>query len=163
MQFPGMLVLQAGGQHIRLRNQKIPHKEILTAMLGPESSPGNLVAVYRQRVLPLKTRTIHLLGRKSPARVSETLLGFEVQGFYKRIQCPDRVTARYLKLFMEIGCRSIRLPYDPTITAAILQDLESSLEKIRSAIRGMFPGAPRLQSYVIRKVYSHLRKQLKAG
>ena len=98
-----------------------------------------MVQIYRQEVLSIKTRTIHLLGRKSSARISNTLLGFEVKSSFKRIHCPDLVTARYLKLFTEIGCHSIKLPYDPTVTARLIPELESAVERLVSGTKALFP------------------------
>ena len=163
MFLPGIGVVQVGTKRIPMRNQRIPHKRILIALQQSADTSCNFVEIYRSQVLPVRTRTIPLLGRKTPARVVRTLLGYEVQGSYKRIQCPDMITARYLKLFMELGCHSIKLPYDPTRTAQLLPDLEDALENIGRAIRKMFAGAPRLQSYVTRRVYLHLRAQLKAS
>jgi hypothetical protein len=163
MFLPGIIALQVGGKQIPMPNQKIPHKAILAALQGPPDGRGNIAAIYLHDVLPAKTRTIPLLGRKSPARVVRTLLGYEVQGAYKRIQCPDMVTARYLKLFMALGCRSIKLPYDPTTTEALLPDLECAFNKIGHAIGRMFAGAPEVQAYVLRRVYMHLRRQLKSS
>lgn len=162
MPLPGISALDVGGKRICVKNRRIPHKEILTTLLGPADDPNNLVGIYTRKVLPVRTRTIQLLGRKSPAKILRTLLGYEVQGAYKRIQCPDVVTARYLKMFMEIGCRSIKLPYDPTVTTALLPELEKALARIASTIRGMFSGAPEMQTYVLRHVYVHLRQQLKS-
>ena len=162
MFLPGIIALQVGDKQISMRNQKIPHKEILSALQGSADSPDNIAALYRQQVLPAKTRTIALLGRKGPARIVRSLLGYEVQSSYKRIQCPDLVTARYLKLFMALGCRSIRLPYDPTTTAALLPSLEHAFEKIGHAVQKMFAGAPQVQAHVMRRIYLHLRKQLKS-
>jgi hypothetical protein len=112
-------------------------------------------------VLPIKTRSIHLLGRKTPAQIIETLLGYEVKAAYKRIQCPDKVTARYLKLFTELGCRTIRLPYDPTVTANLIPQFEQAVAKISSGVHDIYPKDRRLQLYVIRNIYSHLRRLLK--
>jgi hypothetical protein len=145
-----------------MRNRRIPHKDILQTLQGPPDSPANIVCIYRDRVLSGRTRTIQLLGRKGPAKVTNTLLGYEVQGAYKRIHCPDMVTARYLRLFMEIGCRSIRLPYDPTITASILPDLEHAFANLTASVRKMFPHAHKMQVYVLQKLSMHLRRQLRA-
>ena len=120
MSFPGLLLPAHADHGSAPKPGRIHHKQILTALQGPLDGSGNLAGIYRLRVLPVKTRTIQLLGRKGPARIIETLLGYEVQGSYKRIHCPDMVTARYLKLFLELGCRSIKVPYDPTVTAAII-------------------------------------------
>jgi len=162
MFLPGIIALQVGSKRIPMPNQKIPHKAILKALQGPPDSRGNIAAIYRRKVLTGKTRTIQLLGRKGPARIIRTLLGYEVQGGYKRVLCPDMVTARYLRLFMTLGCRSIKLSYDPTATEALLPDLERAFDRIGQAVGKMFAGAPETQAYVLRRVYRHLRQQLKS-
>jgi hypothetical protein len=141
--------------------ERVPHKKILDAL---DHAPGRrgIVTVYSREVLPVKTRTIHLLGRKTTARVIHTLLGYEVQASYKRIHCPDMTTARYLKLFSELGCRSIKLPYDPTITERLLPELEGALESISRGVSTLFPDDSRMQSYVLERVYRLIRHRLRS-
>ena len=162
MAFRGVTALRAAGKNIFVRNQKILHHEILRILQSYMDVPIDLVAVYRQKVLPQKTRTIRLLGRKGSAKIIHTLLGYEVQASYKRIHCPDLVTARYLRLFSELGCHSIKLPYDPTVTAALIPDFEAALEKVSAGIRELFPQDRDLEHYVTRKVYAIIRGQLRA-
>ena len=135
---------------------KIQHTQLL------QSSDGfaGLIQTYRTKVLTQKTRTIRLLGRKSSAKIIHTLLGFEVQASYKRIQCPDLVTARYLRLFSELGCHSIKLPYDPTLTEKLIPELEAAVEGIHQAIHDLFSRDPAMQQYVIRKIYGIIRRRL---
>jgi hypothetical protein len=154
-------VLQTEDASIGIRNQLIPHREILRSLNERSYFPGGLVGIYRQQVLTQKTRMIRLLGRKCSAKIIHTLLGFEVQAAYKRIQCPDLVTARYLKLFSELGCHSIRLPYDPTVTAQLIPELEAAADTIISHIDELFPKDADLKNYVIRKVYAIIRQQLR--
>jgi hypothetical protein len=151
--------IQTSGGLITIRNAKIPHLQIFQAL----SNHADLVNAYKENVLPQKTRTIRLLGRKSPARIIHTLLGYEVKASYKRIQCPDLVTARYLKLFTELGCHSIKLPYDPTLTAQLIPEFERIVEDITAQIRELFPQDPKLQLYVIRRIYRILRMQLRSA
>lgn len=113
--------------------------------------------IYRGEVLPLRTRPVRLLGRKCPARILHTLLGYEVQASRRRIQCPDLATARYLRVFMEIGCRGIRLPYDPTITLKLAPGLESALEEMSRAARRRQKGE---RGQVLRGMYRSLRRRL---
>ncbi len=148
-------------------------KEILPAHSSRSSriSPRNLLQetihltdladLYRQQVLRQRTRTIRLLGRKNPAKIMYTLLGFEVKSGCKRIQCPDMVTARYIRLFSELGCHSIKLPYDPTRTAQLIPQFESMLDRIAKRIRELYPGDLRAQSYAFRKAYAVIRGQLR--
>jgi len=145
------------------RRRRIPHLEILRAIQSPSRGIADIVETYRLEVLPTRTRTIHLLGRKAPAQIIETLLGYEVKSQYKRIHCPDMVTARYVRLFSEFGCRTIRLPYDPTITARLIPDLEQTAEALRKGVQELFPQDHSIRIYVLRRLYRHLRAQLKAA
>ena len=140
-------------------NQKISYREILRDTI---SSTG-FVDLYRQKVLTQNTRTLRLLGRKSDARIIHTLLGYEVQASYKRIQCPDMVTARYLKLFSELGCHSIKLPYDPTLTALLIPEFETMIEKIVQRVSHLFPRDSRMQRYVTRNIFAIIRRQLRTA
>jgi hypothetical protein len=138
-------------------NQRISFQEILRTTIGSTA----FVDIYRQRVLTQNTRTLRLLGKKSSAKIIHTLLGYEVQASYKRIQCPDMVTARYLKLFSELGCHSIKLPYDPTLTAQLIPELEAMVQAIVHRICELFPRDLSLQRYVIRRVFGVIRRQLR--
>jgi len=144
-----------------VHGDKIFHSKLLRDLQHSKEIPSTLVEIYQRNVLSGKTRTIRLLGRKYPARILHTLLGYEVQASYKRIQCPDMVTARYLRLFTELGCRSIKLPYDPTVTASLVPEMEACIANISKGIRIRFPKDPTLQNYVLRKIYAIIRGQLK--
>jgi len=146
----------------RSSRTRIPLRALLKDLEAAAPGCDGIVATYRERVLPVKTRTIQLLGRKGPARIMETLLGYEVQASYKRIQCPDMVTARYLKLFSEIGCRSIRLPYDPTVTAELVPLFERSQDAIVRGVRDLFHRDRPLQLYVLREIFRIIRAGLAA-
>lgn len=145
------------GKAIRARN-KIPHAEILQA----SQNCADLVDIYHHQVLTQQTRTIRLLGKKSSARILHTLLGYEVQASYKRIQCPDLVTAQYLRIFSELGCHSIKLPYNPTVTARLVPDLQAALGSITETVNKLFPGNSHLQQYVTQKIYGIVRRKLRA-
>lgn len=146
---------------IPLRGRKIPHAEILRAIQKRAGPSGDLVEIYRENVLPQNTRTMRLLGKKSTATIIHTLLGYEVQAGYKRIHCPDLVTARYLRLFSGIGCHSIKLPYDPTVTARWIPAMEAAMEQIHKSVRELFPADPAVQRYVIQNIYAILRRRLR--
>ncbi|MEJ2109104.1 MAG: hypothetical protein P8Z37_04160 [Acidobacteriota bacterium] len=119
------------------------------------------MAMYRKEVLSQKTRTVRLLGTKCSARIIQSLLGFEVQARHKRIQCPDLVTARYLKIFSEIGCHTVRLPYDPTLTERIIPQMESAYQNIEATVKKVFPHNPKLHRYVIQKIFAIIREEIR--
>jgi len=154
-------VLQMAGTTIAVHDQKIPHKKILRVIQKYADLSGGLVEIYRQKVLPQTTRTIRLLGKKSSAQIIHTLLGYEVRAAYKRIQCPDLVTARYVRLFSELGCHFIKLPYDPTLTAQLIPEFEARVENITKSVHELFPEDRQLQCYVIQKIFQIIRRQLR--
>jgi len=137
------------------------HKKIFQASQEVGNLNGGLVEIYRREVLTQKTRTVRLLGVKCPAKIIETLLGYEVQAMHKRIHCPDLVTARYLKLFSELGCHSIRLPYDPTVTARLIPTMELSLQSVMDTVAGLFPKDRQRRQYVVRKIFAIVRNELR--
>lgn len=118
-----------------------------------ERETDQLVGLYVERVLATRHREVTLRGRKCHAVILRTLLGFEVKAGRRRIGCPDLVTARYLRAFAEIGAQTVRIPYDPTLTKDIVNDVESILEKIRQDTRE----APERR----RRRYRRLRQQLR--
>jgi hypothetical protein len=135
---------------------RILHQDILNA----SDDYVRFVEAYRDKVLSQKTRTIRLLGRKNAAKIILTLLGYEVQASYKRIQCPDLVTARYIRLFSELGFHSIKLPYDPTMTAQLVPEFEATVDGIVQQIRERFPQDLPTQNYVARRIYAIIRNRL---
>jgi hypothetical protein len=157
-QLPGM-VLPEGDRNRTSAKKRIPHHLILESF-AETLGPSHIVQIYRQHVLPVQTRTMILLGRKNQSKIINTLLGYEVQSSYKRIHCPDLVTARYLKVFSDLGCRRIRLPYDPTVTAEILPDLEWAMNRITSGVRDLFPLSRDTQIYVLQRLFSIIRSEL---
>ena len=161
MFLPGVPALEIDGKTISMPGNRIPHSEILKALQKSTGGGKSIEEIYRAEVLPVKTRTIQLLGRKCSVRIIHTLLGFEVQASYKRIHCPDMVTARYLLLFSQLGCHSIRLPYDPTVTARIIPDLEAAFERLSAGAGQLFARDRATRNYVLRRFCSLIRKRLK--
>lgn len=118
-----------------------------------------LIAIYRDRVLPLQTRRVTLLGRKCKAVLMKTFLGYELQLGRKRITCPDLITARYLRIFAELGVRTIEIPYNPTRTASILPDLEESFATTQQIIQEEAGEKSDAKRWV-RQVYARIRAGL---
>ncbi len=121
---------------------------------------GQLKNIYADEVVIEKNRSIPLWGRKCQPQIIYTLLGYEVKAGKKRITCPDTVTARYLSLFSELGLDAVRLPYDPTVTARIVPQLEAVMESIKERVRTQEPDQRRAQK-MLRAIYSAARRQIK--
>ena len=118
-----------------------------------------LTSCYQTDVLKQRHRTVALRGRKCDARIMLTLLGYEVKAGRKRIGCPDMTTARYLRLFAELGMRQIRIPYDPTSTARVIPKLESALKGIHESVGEQVADEGKRKE-LTRRVYREIRRAL---
>ena len=98
--------------------------------------PDGILETYCQQVVPFKTRRVLLPGRKCAARIMYTFLGYEVKAGKRRLNCPDLVTARYVRIFAELGMKHILIPYDPTRTGRLIDRLERQFEKLRTSTHG---------------------------
>ncbi|HLV01066.1 MAG TPA: hypothetical protein VKZ59_07350 [Acidobacteriota bacterium] len=127
-----------------------------------EKEKRAFVHIYREEVLPHRNRKVKLLGRKCSPTIISTFLGFEVKAGRKRITCPDKTTARYLKIFTELGLEEVLIPYDPTRTAGILPSLESHFLRIKELLADE-KLAESERRKATRQTYQQLRKQLKGG
>ena len=121
---------------------------------------AKLGRTYGEEVLSERTRVVSLPGRKCEPRILNTFLGFELQVAQKRITCPDMSTARYLRIFAEVGMPSVRAPYDPTLTTCVLPQLEQALRKIKDLLLEENLDRKQHQSQ-LRNIYRKLRDQLK--
>jgi hypothetical protein len=98
--------------------------------------PFWLPSIYRDRILPLRTRAYHFEELKAASRVNiqHTLLGVELKLGRKRLLCPDLATARYLSVFARAGCKDVAIPYDITKISVLADELESSWYRMRLLI-----------------------------
>lgn len=91
-----------------------------------------LAAIYRGRILRLRTRAHHLnVAEKANAvEIQHTLLGVELKVGNHRMLCPDLATARYLAVFARAGCADVAVPYDITQISTLADELESSWHRM---------------------------------
>ena len=112
-----------------------------------------ILRIYRSGTSDSRTRRVRLLGRKCEPVILKTFLGYELQMSRTRLNCPDLATARYLKIFAEMGCAGIEIPYDPTVTADIIPHLEELAAGLKEACA---------DSNQLRSVYRSLRRKLQS-
>jgi hypothetical protein len=95
--------------------------------LGEEWPPR----VYRERILPLRTRAhaVPAAAGNAAVEVQHTLLGIELKVGRRRVSCPDFATARYLSVFARAGVGCVAVPYDITKISRLADDLESSWQR----------------------------------
>ncbi|MFL6208917.1 MAG: hypothetical protein ACJ74W_08710 [Pyrinomonadaceae bacterium] len=100
----------------------------LAAQIKDELADVWLPRIYREKIMPMRTRSHALPAAKAGTEVSvqHTLLGVELKVGRKRLSCPDLATARYLAVFARLGVAAVAVPYDITRTSPLADELESS-------------------------------------
>lgn len=90
-----------------------------------------LPSIYQRRVRAERTRAyrVDIPRRENAATIQYTLLGIELKVGRKRLACPDLATARYLSVFIRLGCREFAIPYDITAISPVADELETSLQR----------------------------------
>jgi hypothetical protein len=89
-------------------------------------------AIYRERVLAMRTRSHAVPAASKSARVEvqHTLLGIELKVGRRRVSCPDFATARYLSVFARAGVSEVAVPYDITKISSLADELESAWQRM---------------------------------
>lgn len=92
-----------------------------------------LPRLYRERILPMRTRSHHLnlyAKRSADVEIQHTLLGVELKVGRRRMTCPDLATARYLAVFARANCPDVAVPYDISRISALADQLESAWHRM---------------------------------
>jgi hypothetical protein len=89
-------------------------------------------AIYRDRILPLRTRShpVFAAAKGADVEIQHTLLGIELKVGRRRKSCPDLPTARYLSVFARAGVSEVAVPYDITKISQLADELESSWHRM---------------------------------
>lgn len=97
----------------------------------PESSSDSLPAIYAEKIRTLRTRSceLEIPERENDVNILHTLLGIELKVGRRRFSCPDLSTARYMRVFARIGCRSFAIPYDITKISTLADELETAFQR----------------------------------
>ena len=116
--------------------------------------------IYRERILPMRTRSHHLnlyAERAADVEIQHTLLGVELRVGRHRMTCPDLATARYLAVFARANCPDVAVPYDISRISGLADELESAWHRmlllVEHAAQGRSAAArSRLRNLLIREV-----------
>jgi hypothetical protein len=119
-----------------------------------------LPRIYRERILPMRTRSHHLnlnSKRAADVEIQHTLLGVELKVGRHRMTCPDLATARYLAVFARANCPDVAVPYDISRISGLADELESAWHRMLSLVEHAASGRSaatrsRLRNLLIQEV-----------
>ena len=98
---------------------------------SPEIESDSLATIYSQKIRTIRTRSysLEIPVRENDVQILHTLLGIEIQVGRRRFACPDLPTARYMRVFVRLGCREFAVPYDITKISTLADELETSWQR----------------------------------
>jgi hypothetical protein len=131
----------------------------IRASLGDDWLPH----IYRTKVRSGRTRSIALeIPRKeNPASIEYTLLGIELRTGKRRFSSPDLATARYMRVFVRLGCAAFAIPYDITRISPVADVLETSWQRTLLLIDSLTSDkTSRSRSLARGKVLAAIRSEL---
>ncbi len=158
--------LEEGGASMKAPEDERPQKiEAIVAVLK-EKEGAWLPRIYRERILPLRTRSHQLptaTQGSAAVEVQHTLLGIELKIGRRRISCPDLATARYLAVFARTGVAHVAVPYDITKTSSLADELESAWQRMLLLAEHLTEGrarsyASRVRGALIREVRNEIER-----
>src|SRR5437870_5702165 len=129
--------------------------EEMAAAVEREVGDSSIAEIYREQVLPQRTRQYELRagGKSQTVEVLHTLLGIELKIGKRRLLCPDLATARYLAVFARLGCEAVAVPYDITQISRLADELESSWQRMLLLVEHFSVGrSNRLRAAIRRKL-----------
>lgn len=87
-----------------------------------------LPELYHTEVRIQRTRAISIPipAKETSPEIIYTLLGIELRVGRRRFACPDLATARYMRIFVRIGCGEFAIPYDITRVSTAADKLETA-------------------------------------
>jgi len=90
-----------------------------------------MAAIYAEKIRTLRTRScsLEIPERENDVQILHTLLGIELKVGRRRFACPDLATARYMRIFARLGCRSFAIPYDITKISTLADELETEWQR----------------------------------
>ncbi|MEO8041027.1 MAG: hypothetical protein ABI646_00335 [Acidobacteriota bacterium] len=93
-----------------------------------EISTEPMPAIYAEKIRTLRTRScsLEIPERENDVFILHTLLGIELKVGRRRFASPDLATARYMRVFARLGCRSFAIPYDITKISTLADELETA-------------------------------------
>jgi hypothetical protein len=137
--------------------------EALVAEAREQLGANWLPAIYRERILPMRTRSHAVPAAKggAPVEVLHTLLGIELKVGRRRVSCPDLSTARYLSVFARVGVSSVAVPYDITKISSAADELESAWQRMLLVADHLTEGrAPSFRSRVRSAAVREARREI---
>ena len=121
--------------------------------------PNDLKSWYKENVLSSKSlRAVALPEAVPEAIVEKSLFGWQVKVGKQIVKCQSEFEARYLRIWIEIGASSIKIPKDESQLKRLVAGLEKRKAEIDAVIKAYLGSIldAKLKARILHQVWQRL-------
>jgi type I restriction-modification system DNA methylase subunit len=104
--------------------------DLLVKTVMDKLGDATLGKFYREKILthkPLRTKSLPKVSGE--VKLEQELFGWRLSSGREHVDCPSETEARYLKVWLEAGLDSVKIPKDEAYLRKIIPELESLKQK----------------------------------
>jgi len=135
--------------------------ELLMNMVVDKLGEETLGKFYREKILPNKPlRTKSLPKISNEVKVEQELFGWRLSSGREHIDCASETEARYLKVWLEAGLDSVKMPRDEPYLRKITPELESLKQKTDEIFQDYLGSIldPRIRQRLLHQLWQEVTK-----
>jgi hypothetical protein len=136
--------------------------DLLVKTVMEKLGEDTLGEFYREKILTHKPlRTKRLPKTSGEVKLEQDLFGWRLSSGRERIDCASEMEARYLKVWLEAGLESIKIPKDEDYLREIVSELESLKQKTDEVFEDYLSSilAPRLRQRLLRQLWQEVTRE----
>jgi len=135
--------------------------DLLVKTVMDKLGEDTLGKFYREKVLthkPLHTRSLPKVSGE--VKLQQELFGWRLSSGREHIDCASETEARYLKVWLEAGLESIKIPKDEDYLEEIIPELESLKQKTDEVFEGYLGSIldPKLRQHLLHQLWQEVTK-----
>ena len=114
---------------------------------------------YKEKILSRKDlRTKSLLELESRPEIKKSLFSWQIKDGKKTIECQSENEARYLKVWLEVGAKSIKIPQDEKYLLEVTEELENFKLEIDNIIESYLGSIldQKLKSQILYQIWQRI-------
>jgi len=135
--------------------------DLLVKTVMDKLGDDTLGKLYREKILPHKPlRTKSLPKVSGEVKLEQELFGWRLSSGREHMDCTSEMEARYLKVWLEAGLESIKMPKDEGYLRKIIPELESLKRKTDEVFED-YLGAildPKLHQRLLHQLWQEVTK-----
>jgi len=133
--------------------------EVVVSTIVEKIDDKKLTDWYKKEILSRKDLQIKKLPElESKPQIEKSLFGWQIKNGKKAIECHSKDEARYLKVWLEVGAKSIKIPKDEKYLIEVTKELENRKLEIDDIIESYLGSIldQKLKSQILHQIWQKI-------